>query len=99
MVDSTSGSGIGHDETNSLLWINDENTSNRESDSLLIDIGCILLVNHVIGICHLTVFVTNDREFQSASGYFVDVLDPSITLPSQIRQSSQRLSDRVIYPP
>lgn len=75
---SSSGSWVGHDETNGLLWVNDENRSDGEGNSLGIYIGGVLVVQHVIEIGNLPLLVTNDRESQVGARDLVDVLNPSV---------------------
>lgn len=73
----TSGCWIGHYEANGLLGINDEDAANGESNAFLVDIGRVLVIQHIIGICHFALLVANDGKFQSTPRDFVDVLDPS----------------------
>jgi len=74
---AASGGWVGEDETDSLLWVNDEDGTDGESDALLIDVGGILVINHVVGKSDLTLLVTNDWELEISSGDLIDVLDPS----------------------
>ena len=75
---SSSGGWVGHDETNGFLWVDDENRSDCESDSLGVDVGGILVVQHVVEVGNLPLLVTNDRESQVGTRNLVDVLNPSI---------------------
>ena len=59
---ASSRSGVRKNEANGLFRVDDEDTSDGESDPFLIDIGDILMVQHVIRICHLPLFITNNRK-------------------------------------
>jgi len=43
----------------------------------LVDVGGILVVDHIIGICDLTILITNDWERQITARDLIDILDPS----------------------
>lgn len=62
----TGGCGIGHYEANGLLGIDDEDAANGESNAFLVDIGRVLVIQHVIGIRHFALLVAYDGELQSA---------------------------------
>lgn len=69
--------GIGQNETDSLLGVDDEDASNGEGDALAIHIGGVLVVKHVVGVGDLALLVSDDWELEVAAGDLVDVLDPS----------------------
>lgn len=64
-------------QTNGLLWINDENASDGKGNPLGVDIGRILMIQHIICIRNFALLVANDGEGQLASGNLVNVLDPA----------------------
>lgn len=73
----TAGRGrVGEDGADDLLGVDDEDGSDGEGDSLLIDVGRILVVDHVVPKGDLSVLVSNDGEVQVAAADLVDVLDP-----------------------
>jgi len=74
---TASGSGVGQDQSDSLLRIDDEDRSDGESNALGVDIGSVLEVEHVIEIRNLTLLVTNDWEAQLAASNLINVFDPS----------------------
>jgi len=43
----------------------------------LVDVSGILVVDHIIGICDLTILITNDWESHIAARDLIDILDPS----------------------
>ena len=53
---------VGENEANGLLGIDDKHASDGESNALLIDIGGVLVVQHVVQICNLSLLVANDWE-------------------------------------
>jgi len=74
---SASGGWVGENETDSLLWVNDEDRADGESNALGVNIGGVLVVNHVIEQGNLSLLVTNDWEGEVAASDLVDVGDPS----------------------
>jgi len=75
---SAGGGWVGEDETDDLLWVDDKDGTDGEGDSLGVDVGSILVINHVIKKGNLTLLVTNDWELEFGLGQLVDVLDPAI---------------------
>lgn len=73
----SSGGWVGHNEADGLFAVDDEDGSDGESDSLRVDVGGVLVVQHVIEVGNLPVLVTNDWEGQVGTGNLVDVLDPA----------------------
>lgn len=74
---SAGGGWVGEDKTDGLLWVNDEDRADGESNALGVDVGSILVVKHVVGESNLSLLVTNDWERKGATGDLVDILDPS----------------------
>jgi len=74
---SAGGGWVGENETDGLLGVDDEYGANGESDSLRVDVGGILVVNHIVGQSDLPFFITNDWEGEVAAGDLIDILDPS----------------------
>ena len=74
---ATRRSRVGENEANGLLGIDNKHASDGESNALLIDIGGVLVVQHVIHICNLPLLVANDWESQFAARDFIDISDPS----------------------
>lgn len=77
MLEVTGGSWIGQNQTDGLLRVDDENATNGKGNAFLVDVGDILVVEHVIGVCDFALLVANDGEPQSAARDLVNVLDPS----------------------
>lgn len=53
---------VREDKSDGLLGVYDEDAADREGDTLLVNVGRILVVQHIIGIGHFALFVANDRE-------------------------------------
>lgn len=66
-----------YSQTNLLAWINDKHGTNRESNSLLIDVVQILLINHVVQESDFTICIRDDRKSNICLGDLVDVFDPA----------------------
>lgn len=64
-------------QTNGLLRINNENASDGKGNPFGVDIGRILMIEHIICIRNFTLLVANDREGQFASRNLVNILDPA----------------------
>jgi len=74
---ASSGCGVGHDKTDSLLGVDDEDGADGECDSLRVDVAHVLVVNHVVGVGDLALLIADDGEGQAAPRDLVDVLDPA----------------------
>jgi len=72
------GGGVGEDGADGLLGVDDEDRADGESNSLLVDVGGVLVVQHVVLEGDLTVLVTDDGEVDLVSADFLDILDPAI---------------------
>lgn len=75
---TTSRSGVGHDQTDLLAGVDDEDGADGQRHALGVDVGGILVVNHVVGVGDLALGVGDDGELELGAGYFVDVLDPGV---------------------
>lgn len=85
------GGRIGHDQSDGLLGIDHEDRADGESDTLLINIGGVLLVEHIIQECHLSLFVADDGELEVAATDLVDVLDPAVVLLDRVGRETDEL--------
>jgi len=74
---ASSGSGVGKDEADGLLGVDDEDGTDSESNTLGINVGGVLVVEHVICVRNLAVLVANDWEVQLAAVNLIDILNPS----------------------
>jgi len=74
----TAGGGwVCENETDGLLWVDDEDRADGESNALLVDVGDVLVVKHVVEVCYLALLVSNDWESELGAGDLIDILDPS----------------------
>ena len=75
---TTSRSGVGHDQTDLLAGVDDEDGADGQSQSLGVHVGGVLVVNHVVGVGNLALRVGNDGELELGASNLVDVLDPGV---------------------
>lgn len=75
---STSGGRVRQDQSDLLRWVNDEDRSDGELDTLVVNVGGILEVNHVVLQGNLSFRVSNDWEGQLGAGDLINVLDPGL---------------------
>jgi len=74
---ATSGGWVREDGADGLLWVDDEDGTNGERDSLGVNVGCVLVVQHVVGEGDLALLVANDGELKLAAGNLVDIRNPA----------------------
>lgn len=65
-------------QTDRLLRVDDEHGSDGERDALLVDVGEVLLVEHVVQASDLTSRISDDRELEVDAAQLVDVGDPLV---------------------
>ena len=73
---ATSGSRVAQDCADGLLGVDDEDGADGEGDALGVDVGRILVVEHVVGQRNLTLLVSDDGELERGVADLVDVVDP-----------------------
>lgn len=72
------GGGVGHDQTDLLARVDDENGADGQSHALGVDVGGVLVVDHVVLVGDLALGVGDDGEGELGAGDLVDVLDPGV---------------------
>lgn len=72
------GGGVSHDETDLLGGVNDEDGADGQSHALGVDVGGVLVVDHVVGVGNLALGVGDDGELELGAGNLIDVLDPAV---------------------
>lgn len=75
---AASGSRVGHDQTDLLAGVDDEHRADGQGHTLGIDVGGILVVDHVVLVGDLALRVGDDGELQAGAGDLIDVLDPGV---------------------
>ena len=70
------GGGVSEGEADRLLGVDHVNRANSEGDSLLVEVGEVLLVEHVVQVGNLARGVGDDGELEVDVAELVDVLDP-----------------------
>ena len=58
--------------------LTDKDGPDGERQTLLIDIGLILVIEHTVKLGNVSVLITNDWEFKVTTSEVVYVLDPSV---------------------
>lgn len=72
------GGGVGHDKADLLVGVDDEDGADGQRHTLGVDVGGVLVVDHVVLVGDLALRVGDDGELQLGAGDFVDVLDPGV---------------------
>ena len=81
---------IAESEPDRLLGVDNEHAADGEGDALAVDVGRVLVVEHVVEIGHFALLVANDGELELRPADLVDVLDPSaVRLDGVGRQTDQ----------
>jgi hypothetical protein len=73
----TSGTGgVVDDGSDNFLGIDEENCADSQSHTLRIDVGGILIIDHVVQERNLPGLIRNNRETQMAPRNVIDILNP-----------------------
>lgn len=67
---------VGHDQADLLGRVDDEDRADGQLHALVVDVGGVLVVDHVVEQGDLALRVGDDGELQAAAGDLVDVPDP-----------------------
>jgi hypothetical protein len=62
----------------SLPGRTDEDGPDGERQTLLVDIGLVLVIEHTVKLGNVPVLITNDWEFKVTTSEVIDILDPSV---------------------
>lgn len=82
---------VGEDGPDGLLRVDDEDAADGEGNTLLVDVGGILVVQHVVQVCHLSILVADDGEAQVAAGYLVNIFDPAAVAVDGVGRETDQL--------
>lgn len=93
---STSGSRVRDDETNGLLWVNDEDGTDGELDTLVINVGSILVVNHVVSSSNLSLWVSDNWEGKLRTSDLINVLDPGLVGGRVVSRKTNQLGTSLL---
>jgi len=84
------GGWVREDGTDGLLRVDDEDGADGESNTLGVNVGDVLVVEHVVGVSDLALLVADDGELQLAATDLINVLDPaSMALDGVGRETDQ----------
>lgn len=73
---ATGTGGVVDDCANGFLWVDEEYGTNSQCHTLRVDVGSILIIDHVVQIGNFARLVGNDGETQVSAGDFIDILNP-----------------------
>jgi hypothetical protein len=73
---TTGAGGVVDDGADDFLGIDEEDGSDSQCHSLAVNVGGILIVDHVVQVGDLSGFVGDDGERKVGFGDIVDILDP-----------------------
>jgi hypothetical protein len=88
---ATRSSRVGNSETDDLLGVNHEHCTDGERQALLVNIGCILIIKHIIKRRDLPISVGDNRELEVSFSPLVDIDNPSFMRPDIIRRKAKDL--------
>jgi len=92
---SAGGGRVGNSQTDDFLRVDDEHGSDGEGNTLGVDVGGILVVQHVIQGSNRTVLVgddgVGDMGWANLASKRLDVLDPSVVLFEAIGGEAKKL--------
>lgn len=60
-------------------------------NSLAVDVGGVLVVQHVVEVCHLPLLVADDGELDMVTAHILNVLDPTIVAVDGVGRQSDQL--------
>lgn len=75
---AASGGRVGQDQTDLLGGVNDEDGTDGQSQALLVNVGGVLVVDHVVEVGDLALRVGDDGELEAGASDLIDVLDPAV---------------------
>lgn len=88
---STSRSGVSQDQSDLLGGVDDEHRSDGELHTLVVDIGGVLVVDHVVQVSNLSLRVGDNGELQGGASDLINVLDPSLVRLGAIGRQANEL--------
>ena len=88
---AASGGGVRQNETDGLLGVDDEDRADGERNALGVDVGGVLVVDHVVGKRNLALLVADDGELQLGAGDLIDVLDPALMAVDGVGRETNEL--------
>lgn len=81
---------------NDLLRVDEEYSSDSQCHALCVDVGGILVVDHVVEVSDFARLVGNDGESQIATRDLVDILDPFLMRVQSIRTQSNKFDSSLL---
>jgi hypothetical protein len=88
---TTSTGGVIDDCADDLLGIDEEDGSDSQSHALAVDVGGVLVIDHVVQVGYFAGLVGNDGEGETGLGDFVDILDPFLVRVESVGTQADEL--------
>lgn len=85
------GGGVRQDGADRLLGVDDEDGADGEGNALGVDVGGVLVVDHVVKVGDLAVLVADDGEADVRAGDLLDVADPALVALGRVGRESNQL--------
>lgn len=93
---AASGGRVGENSADGLLGVDDEDGADGESNTLGVDVGGVLVVEHVVGESNLAFLVANDGELEVGAADLVNVLDPATVAVDGVGRETNELDSSVV---
>jgi hypothetical protein len=88
---TTGTGGVIDDCADDLLGIDEEDGSDSQGHALAVDVGGVLVIDHVVQVGYLAGLVGNDGEGETRLGHFVDILDPFLVRVESVGTQADEL--------
>ena len=88
---TASGGGVSQGQTDLLGGVDDEDGADGQSQTLGVDVGGVLVVDHVVEVGNLALGVGDDGELQVGAGNLIDILDPAVVALSVVGTQTDKL--------
>lgn len=72
------GGWVRHGQANLLAGVDNKNGADGQGHALVVDVGGVLVVDHVVQVGNLALRVRDDGELEVGAADFVNVLDPPV---------------------
>jgi hypothetical protein len=93
---TASTGGVVDNCANDFLGVDEEYSSDSQCHALCVDVGGILVVDHVVEVSDFARFVGNDGESQIAARDVVDILDPFLMRVQSIGTQSDKFDSSLL---
>ena len=88
---AASAGGIVDDGADDFFGVDEENSADRQCHTLCVDIGSVLVVDHVVDVCNFAGLVGDDGKRQATARDVVNILDPFLVRVQSIGTQTNKL--------